>query len=115
MPRQIASGLSEPSIALLEERIHRLEVSVALLTHAVQVLAREVTGSREPEPGEAPERATPPDDAAVPATAPDETPVRATAPDEMPVRATPPDDLAVPATTPAARRYTRRQRASQKE
>ncbi|MEV5705988.1 hypothetical protein [Actinoallomurus sp. NPDC052274] len=103
MPRQIASGLSEPSIALLEERIHRLEVSVALLTHTVQTLAREVTG--DPEPGEATVRATAPDDAAVPATASD----------EMPVRATPPDDLAGPATAPAARRYTRRQRASQKE
>ncbi|MEV5751739.1 hypothetical protein AB0L00_28300 [Actinoallomurus sp. NPDC052308] len=103
MPRQIVSGLSEPSIALLEERIHRLEVSVALLTHAVQALAREVTG--DPDPDEAAVRTTAPDDAAVPARAPD----------ERPVRATPPNDLAVPATAPPARPYTRRQRASQKE
>ncbi|MCO6010028.1 hypothetical protein NE236_34165 [Actinoallomurus purpureus] len=51
MARQIASGLSDPSISLLEERIRRLETKVALLTHAVQALARELTERKEEEPG----------------------------------------------------------------
>ncbi|GAA4635291.1 hypothetical protein GCM10023196_080170 [Actinoallomurus vinaceus] len=47
MPRQIAAGLSDPSISLLEGRIRRLETEVALLAHAVQALTRELTERRE--------------------------------------------------------------------
>jgi hypothetical protein len=52
MPRQIATGLSDPSISLLEERIRRLETEVALLTHAVRALTRELTEHREQEAGD---------------------------------------------------------------
>ncbi|MEV0402412.1 hypothetical protein [Actinoallomurus sp. NPDC050550] len=52
MPRQIATGLSDPSISLLEDRIRRLETEVALLAHAVQALTRELTERREQEAGD---------------------------------------------------------------
>ncbi|GAB3979102.1 hypothetical protein GCM10029978_073580 [Actinoallomurus acanthiterrae] len=52
MPRQIATGLSDPSISLLEDRIRRLETEVALLTHAVRALTRELTEHREQEAGD---------------------------------------------------------------
>jgi hypothetical protein len=42
MTRQIDVGFRAPSAALLEERILQLETKVALLTHAVQALAREL-------------------------------------------------------------------------
>jgi hypothetical protein len=42
MTRQITFGLGSPSIPLLEERILQLETKVALLTHAVAALAREL-------------------------------------------------------------------------
>ena len=50
MARQIASGLGDPSIPQLEERVRQLETRVALLTHAVQALARELTETKEKEP-----------------------------------------------------------------
>lgn len=49
MSRQIPWGLAEPSIRLIEERVRRLEADVALLTHAVQALTRELTEHREQE------------------------------------------------------------------
>jgi hypothetical protein len=42
MTRQINIGFRAPSAALLEERILQLETKVALLTHAVQALRREL-------------------------------------------------------------------------
>lgn len=42
MTRQINIGFRAPSAALLEERILQLETKVALLTHAVQALTREL-------------------------------------------------------------------------
>ncbi|MDN3357970.1 hypothetical protein [Actinomadura sp. DC4] len=42
MTRQIDVGVRAPSPALLEERILQLETKVALLTHAVQVLSRQL-------------------------------------------------------------------------
>lgn len=42
MTRQISIGFRAPSAALLEERILQLETKVALLTHAVQALTREL-------------------------------------------------------------------------
>jgi uncharacterized coiled-coil protein SlyX len=42
MTRQIDTGFRAPSPALLEERILQLETKVALLTHAVQALARQL-------------------------------------------------------------------------
>jgi hypothetical protein len=52
MARQIAAGLSDPSISLLEDRIRRLETQVALLTHAVQALTRQLTEHREQAAGD---------------------------------------------------------------
>lgn len=42
MTRQINIGFRAPSVAHLEERILQLETKVALLTHAVQALSREL-------------------------------------------------------------------------
>ena len=42
MTRQIHVGFRAPSTALLEERILQLETKVALLTHAVQALTKEL-------------------------------------------------------------------------
>jgi uncharacterized coiled-coil protein SlyX len=42
MTRQINIGFRAPTTALLEERILQLETKVALLTHAVQALTREL-------------------------------------------------------------------------
>ncbi len=42
MTRQINFGFRAPSVAHLEERILQLETKVALLTHAVQALTREL-------------------------------------------------------------------------
>jgi hypothetical protein len=49
MSRQILWGPAEPSVRLIEERVRRLEADVALLTHAVQALARELAEHREQE------------------------------------------------------------------
>lgn len=49
MSRQIPWGPAEPSVLLIEERVRRLEADVALLTHAVQALARELREHREQE------------------------------------------------------------------
>jgi len=49
MTRQITPGFGAPSTPFLEDRIMQLETRVALLTHAVQALARELeelTGER---------------------------------------------------------------------
>lgn len=42
MTRQINIGFRAPTTAQLEERILQLETKVALLTHAVQALRREL-------------------------------------------------------------------------
>jgi uncharacterized coiled-coil protein SlyX len=42
MTRQIDVGFRAPSPALLEERILQLETKVALLTHAVQALTKQL-------------------------------------------------------------------------
>jgi uncharacterized coiled-coil protein SlyX len=42
MTRQIRFGFRAPSTAQLEERILQLETKVAMLTHAVQTLTREL-------------------------------------------------------------------------
>ncbi|MGH3379502.1 MAG: hypothetical protein ACRDP6_32685 [Actinoallomurus sp.] len=47
MTRQIDAGFRAPSAALLEERILQLETKVALLTHAVQALTRELEEQAE--------------------------------------------------------------------
>ncbi len=44
MARQIAPWFGPPSIPVLEERILQLETKVALLTHALQDLTRELAG-----------------------------------------------------------------------
>lgn len=49
MTRQIASGFGAPSIALLEERVRRVEAKVTLLTNAVQALAQELAELKEPK------------------------------------------------------------------
>ena len=47
MTRQIDFGFRPPSAAVLEERILQLETKVALLTHAVQALKRELDEHRD--------------------------------------------------------------------
>jgi hypothetical protein len=58
MTRQIAYGVGTPPTALLEERIRRLESTVALLTHTVEALQRELTELTDapPDSPEAPDR-----------------------------------------------------------
>ena len=56
MTRQINFGFRAPSPALLEERILQLETKVALLTHAVQALTRELEERAEPAPPPDPPR-----------------------------------------------------------
>lgn len=54
MTRQIASGMRTVPIAVLEERLRRLEGTVALLTRTVEALSREVAELTDapPEPSE---------------------------------------------------------------
>lgn len=49
MVRQIGPHFQEPSMIVLQERIHRLEDRVAALAYAVQYLMRELD-QRSPEP-----------------------------------------------------------------
>lgn len=58
MTRQIASGVGTPPIALLEERIRRLESDVARLTRTVETLVQELAELTDapPEPREPPGR-----------------------------------------------------------
>ncbi len=53
MARQIAPRLGEPRLATLDRRLWDLEMRLALLAEAVQVLARALEASPAGEPAEA--------------------------------------------------------------
>lgn len=51
MMRQIGPHFQEPSMIVLEERVHRLESTVATLADALRVLARGLEDGPLTEPG----------------------------------------------------------------
>jgi hypothetical protein len=52
MSRQIGAHFQEPSMAIMEMRLRRLEDQVATLTTAIRVLAHSLEDSPAAEPGE---------------------------------------------------------------